>query len=147
MGLRVRKSFKVANGVKVNVGKKSAGISVGGKGAKVSLNSSGRKTTTVGIPGSGVSYTSTSGSTGGKNKKKKSSNAIDNSYEDIYEDDTDVFDNVEPENIQVPPKVGSVIFKACGIFLIIAGLLCALIGNVIPCLIFIALGVIFIKKS
>lgn len=143
MGLRVRKSFKVANGVKVNVGKKSAGISVGGKGAKVSLNSSGRKTTTVGIPGSGVSYTSTSGSTGGKNKTKKSSGAID----DSYEDNTEVFDDVETEGIQVPHKVGSVIFKACGIFLIIAGLLCALIGNIIPFLIFVALGVIFIKKS
>ena len=31
MGLNFRKSIKVADGVKLNVGKKSAGVSVGGK--------------------------------------------------------------------------------------------------------------------
>lgn len=56
MGLRFRKSFKIAPGVRVNVGKKSIGISAGVKGARVSVNSSGRKTTTVGIPGTGLSY-------------------------------------------------------------------------------------------
>ena len=56
MGLRFRKSFKIAPGVRVNVGKKSVGISAGVKGARVSVNSSGRKTTTVGLPGTGLSY-------------------------------------------------------------------------------------------
>ena len=55
MGFRFRKSFKIAPGVRVNVGKKSVGISAGVKGACVSVNSSGRKTTTVGIPGTGLS--------------------------------------------------------------------------------------------
>lgn len=59
MGLRFRKSFKIAPGVRVNVGKKSIGISAGVKGARVSVNSSGRKTTTVGIPGTGLSYQKT----------------------------------------------------------------------------------------
>lgn len=59
MGFRFRKSFKIAPGVRVNVGKKSVGISAGGKGARVSVNSSGRKTTTVGIPGTGLSYQKT----------------------------------------------------------------------------------------
>ena len=39
MGLRVRKSIKVAPGVKLNVGKKSVGVSVGGKHGGVSVNS------------------------------------------------------------------------------------------------------------
>lgn len=56
MGFRFRKSFKIAPGVRVNVGKKSVGISAGVKGARVSVNSSGRKTTTVGLPGTGLSY-------------------------------------------------------------------------------------------
>lgn len=59
MEFRFRKSFKIAPGVRVNVGKKSIGISAGVKGARVSVNSSGRKTTTVGIPGTGLSYQKT----------------------------------------------------------------------------------------
>lgn len=59
MGFRFRKSFKIAPGVRVNVGKKSIGISAGVKGARVSVNSSGRKTATVGIPGTGLSYQKT----------------------------------------------------------------------------------------
>ena len=56
MGFRFRKSVKIAPGVRLNIGKKSVGISAGVKGARVSVNSSGRKTTTVGIPGTGLSY-------------------------------------------------------------------------------------------
>lgn len=67
MGLRVKKSIKIAPGVKVNIGKKSAGVTFGGKGFHYTVNSSGRRTTTVGIPGTGLSYSSTS--------RKKHSNA------------------------------------------------------------------------
>ena len=62
MGVRFRKSLKIAPGVRLNVGTKSAGVSFGGKGLRYSVNSSGRRTATVGIPGSGLSYsTSISG--------------------------------------------------------------------------------------
>ena len=47
---------------KLNLGKKSAGVSVGGKGFRTSFSTSGRKTTSVGVPGTGLSYVSTSGS-------------------------------------------------------------------------------------
>lgn len=60
MGFRFRKSVKVAPGVRVNFNKKSASVSIGGKGAHYTVSSSGRKTTTVGVPGTGVSYVSTS---------------------------------------------------------------------------------------
>lgn len=56
MGLRFNKRIKIADGVNMNIGKKSVGLSVGGKGARYSINSSGRKTATVGIPGTGISY-------------------------------------------------------------------------------------------
>ena len=67
MGLRFRKSIKIAPGVRLNLGKKSVGISAGVKGARVSVNSSGRVTKSVGIPGTGVSYVTTSkiGASGG----------------------------------------------------------------------------------
>jgi Protein of unknown function (DUF4236) len=48
MGFRMRKSIKVAPGVRVNVSKRGVGASVGGKGGRYSVHSSGRKTASVG---------------------------------------------------------------------------------------------------
>lgn len=56
MGFRFHKSFKVTPGVRINISKKSAGLSFGKKGARVSLNTKGQKRATVGIPGTGLSY-------------------------------------------------------------------------------------------
>lgn len=57
MGFRVRKSFKIAPGIRMTVTPKSVGLSAGPRGARISANSSGRVTRTVGIPGSGISHT------------------------------------------------------------------------------------------
>ena len=54
MGLRFRKSVKIAPGVRLNISKKSVGISAGVKGYRKSINSSGRVTTSIGVPGTGV---------------------------------------------------------------------------------------------
>lgn len=62
MGLRFRKSFKLAPGVRLNLGRKGFGASFGGKGMRHTISSTGRRTTSVGIPGSGLSYTHTHGS-------------------------------------------------------------------------------------
>lgn len=62
MGIRFRKSFKVAPGVRVNVGKKSVGVSVGGRAGHISVNSDGRKTIGGSIPGTGISYSESLGS-------------------------------------------------------------------------------------
>ena len=56
MGMRFRKSKKIAPGVRVNLNAKSASISIGPKGFKKAFSTSGRTTTTVGIPGTGLSY-------------------------------------------------------------------------------------------
>jgi Protein of unknown function (DUF4236) len=58
---RFRRSMKVAPGVRLNFNKKSLGMSVGPRGARYSINSSGRRTRSVGIPGTGLSYRSQSG--------------------------------------------------------------------------------------
>ena len=60
MGFRFKKSFKVAPGIRLNVGKKSASVSVGGKGFRTSVSTTGRRTRTVSIPGTGISHVSTS---------------------------------------------------------------------------------------
>lgn len=73
MGFRFRKSVKIAPGVRLNIGKKSVGISAGVKGARVSVNSSGRKTTTVGLPGTGLSYSKTEKIGGSKTSTRSSS--------------------------------------------------------------------------
>lgn len=75
MGFRFRKSFKVAPGVRVNLGKKSASVSFGGKGIRHTVSTTGRQTSTVGIPGTGIYYTeSYSG------KKRNSNNNTYNNY-------------------------------------------------------------------
>ena len=61
VGFRFRKSFKIAPGVRLNVGRKSSSISFGGKGFHTSISTSGRRTRTVSIPGTGISHVSTSG--------------------------------------------------------------------------------------
>lgn len=68
MGLRFRKSVKIAPGVRLNIGKKSVGISACVKGYRKSINSSGRVTTSIGTPVAGVSYVKTENL---KSKKKK----------------------------------------------------------------------------
>ena len=69
MGWRFRKSVKIAPGVRVNFGKKSTSVSVGGKGYRKTFSSTGKTTTTVGIPGTGLSYSTTENT-----KKKQSAN-------------------------------------------------------------------------
>lgn len=70
MGLNFRKSIKIAPGIKLNVSKRGIGVSAGVKGARVSVNSKGRVSKSVGIPGTGVSYR-TSSKIGGKDKAGK----------------------------------------------------------------------------
>lgn len=60
MGLRFRKSFKIAPGLKLNLNKKSTSLTAGTRGVHYTINSKGKKTTSVGIPGTGISYTKTS---------------------------------------------------------------------------------------
>lgn len=70
MGLRFRKSIKIAPGVKINLNKKSTSVTFGSKGVHYTASSTGKKTASVGIPGTGISYTKT---TGQSSKQKKTS--------------------------------------------------------------------------
>lgn len=59
MGFRVRKSIKIMPGVRMTLSPSGISTSVGVKGARVTLGANGRVTRTIGIPGSGISHTST----------------------------------------------------------------------------------------
>lgn len=80
MGLRFRKSFKIAPGVKINLNKKSAGVTLGTKGAHYTINTSGKRTASVGIPGTGLSYSTTSGGARKKSGRAPSRKATINKW-------------------------------------------------------------------
>ncbi|MBE0610217.1 MAG: DUF4236 domain-containing protein [Dehalococcoidia bacterium] len=58
-----RKSLKLGPGIRLNLGKKSASISVGGTGYRYNVSTTGRSTTSINIPGTGISYKDSSGGT------------------------------------------------------------------------------------
>jgi hypothetical protein len=56
MGLRFRKSVSLGKGIRLNFGKKGISVTTGIRGAHVTYSTSGKKTTSFGIPGTGISY-------------------------------------------------------------------------------------------
>ncbi len=59
MGLRFRKSISIIPGVKLNFGKSGMSVSTGVPGFRKTFHTSGRVTTSMGIPGTGLSYVTT----------------------------------------------------------------------------------------
>ena len=60
MGLRFRKRIKIFPGLWLNLCKGGVSTSIGGKGLTVNLNG-GKVKTTASIPGTGLSYSQTTG--------------------------------------------------------------------------------------
>ena len=71
MGLNFRKSVSLGKGLRLNLSKSGVGASWGIPGFRVSKTATGQTRTTVGIPGSGLSYTNTIGSKSKKAAKTK----------------------------------------------------------------------------
>lgn len=90
MGLNFRKSINLGKGFKLNVGKKSVGISGGVKGARVSVSSSGRKTATFSIPGTGLSYSVNLNKLFGQKKTSKKKGNTDNNAETTEDTPTEL---------------------------------------------------------
>lgn len=59
MGWRYRKSKKLLPGVRLNINKNSTSVTFGPKGLHYTVSSTGRRSASVGIPGSGLSYSKT----------------------------------------------------------------------------------------
>lgn len=72
MAFRFRRSLTVIPGVKVNFGKTGASVSVGPRGAKATFGGRGRTRATCGIPGTGLSHTSTAATTTENNEADES---------------------------------------------------------------------------
>lgn len=71
MGMRFRKSIGLGKGARINISKSGVGASFGVKGARYSVNSSGRRTTSVGIPGSGLYSVSSKGGGSGRSRSNQ----------------------------------------------------------------------------
>lgn len=56
MALRFRRSIKLAPGVRLNLGKKSASVRVGPRGAGITAGSAGKRIS-GGLPGTGLHFT------------------------------------------------------------------------------------------
>lgn len=109
MGLRFRKSIKIAPGLKINLNKDSVSATVGKRGAHYTINSKGKRTASVGIPGTGLSYTSTSGGSSGKAKTSRSSANAQTSNHTPSDDDKKWYQ-----------KTGWIIFGIVSILFVIA---------------------------
>ncbi|AYO30643.1 DUF4236 domain-containing protein [Biomaibacter acetigenes] len=95
MGWRLRKSIKIAKGVRLNVSKSGLGLSVGGKGFRVGVGPKGAYTSTS-IPGTGLYSINYLG-------KTKSAN----SYESTVHENTKQY----YENIQMPRELSKKFVK------------------------------------
>lgn len=80
MGLRFRKSISLIPGVKLNLGTTGASVSVGKRGMHYTMHTSGRKTVSVGLPGTGISYVKNISS--GKKSTAKSGARSSTGYKD-----------------------------------------------------------------
>jgi hypothetical protein len=58
MGFRYRSSIRLARGLRINLSKSGASLSVGGRGATVNVGKRGIRGT-IGLPGTGISYSET----------------------------------------------------------------------------------------
>ena len=129
MGLRFRKSIKIAPGVRLNIGKKSVGISAGVKGARVSVNSSGRVTKSVGIPGTGLSYVTTSKIGGSSQPDNEQPNSTPVSAPDPQPNAP----QPSPQKRYTGIKILSIVLIALGLFHSIATIVGGLIFTALGC--------------
>jgi hypothetical protein len=61
MGLRFYRRFPILPGVRLNATTRGLSVSFGHRGAWYTVGTNGRRTATLGWPGSGIRYTTTTG--------------------------------------------------------------------------------------
>lgn len=59
MGFRFRRSIKLLPGLRLNLSKSGVSTSIGGPGATLNVKADRKPRVTVGLPGTGISYTTT----------------------------------------------------------------------------------------
>lgn len=122
MGVRFRRSIKVAPGVKINLNKKSASVSIGGKGYHKTFNSNGQTTTSVNLPVKGLSYVERTNDNSRKNNYSKDKYVPNNELasDTIYHDSLRTKDSGKKEK---PPKCQTMLLDKPNVFFVIIGIL------------------------
>lgn len=108
MGLRFRKSVTLCKGVRLNFGKSGMSITTGTKGFHNTYNfGTGKRTTSIGIPGTGISYVTTSGSKNNSGKPRKlSSKRTETTYEpSTFFENNDTYRNHEQDETAFAEEV------------------------------------------
>ena len=127
MGFRFRRTMKIAPGVRLNISKSGPSISFGPRGAKVTIGKD-RITRTVGIPGTGISYTDID-RVGGKRKRgrRKKNDNSDNYNDVVGTDSSNIEQNNNEEdvyNTSRPKTAGCFTIILCGFVCFTTFILC-----------------------
>lgn len=109
MGFRFRRSLRLAPGLRINLSKSGASLSVGGRGATVNFGPRGTRLT-VGLPGTGLSYSTKLGPSG-----RKYGNARESDYVQVP------LGHVEQRSPGAPFRLG-------GLGWVLAAGICAILG-------------------
>lgn len=75
-GISVPTEVNLGGGLRLNVGKSGMGLSIGTKGFRIGVNSRGQIRTTVGIPGTGISYSRYSRSASARERTKSDDDSL-----------------------------------------------------------------------
>ena len=125
MPVRIRKSFKIFPGVKVNMSKGGVSFTVGAKGYHLNFSKRGVRQT-VGLPGSGISETNYIVKNDTKSEKEKSASSESKSKQD----------QDEPQKVSEHPENQPVTRRGSPAWMILLGLIvlyfAAVILGVIP---------------
>lgn len=89
MGLRFRKSISIIPGVKLNFGKSGMSVSAGVPGFRKTFHTSSRVTTSVGIPGTGISYVTTENRNRTSHNQRQTQNEPPTYYKPVPESVTE----------------------------------------------------------
>lgn len=125
LGFRFKKSINIGGGAKLNIGRKSAGVSFGGKHGGVSVNSKTGARARASIPGTGLSYSAKL--SGGRKSKSGTSRRVRENGKAIERPSTKADQRSDTGSRQVrnprkPPK-SSKVYTVCGISLTLIGIL------------------------
>ena len=137
MGFRFRKSFKTGP-FRATISKSGISTSFGTKGARITKKANGNTMTTLGTPGTGISYVSETSKKKTKNTAKGKN--IMNSTFVTHTNKSNYIELQDPQTIGAPVKMGFLrVLKGIGIFLL-ASIILLIVAVIVDIPILVGLG-------
>lgn len=127
MGFRYRKSIGVGKYFRINVSKSGIGYSFGVPGARITHSANGRVTTTVGLPGTGISYSTSQKNSNSTRKSNTTQNTNSNNTIGVYNStehaDMDTLQPADFLDMSKAMKKAQTVDKAGKVLIIIGSIL------------------------